>query len=168
MVAPGGSGADEEDVEDDTPLVGQAITQYRGVIDRCKYIGTDRLDCLFAVKEGCREMSAPTTGSLRRLLPIGRYLKKYPRLVWEFTDQSEQAELVVRIYADWAGCRRGWKSTSGGTVSIGTHCIKVWFKTQAVVANSSAESELYGVVKGACEVLGICTPCHDIGWTVDI
>ena len=60
-VTPGVSGADEEDVDDDTPLVGQAITQYRGVIARCNYMGTDRPDCLFAIKEGCREMSAPTT-----------------------------------------------------------------------------------------------------------
>ena len=113
-------------------------------------------------------MSAPTTGSLRRLFRIGRYLKRYPRLVWELADQSEQAELVVRTDADWAGCRRGRKSILGGTVSIGTHCIKVWSKTQAVGAKSSAESELYGVVKGACEALGIRTLCHDIGWNLDI
>jgi hypothetical protein len=168
VVTPGVSGAGEEDVEDDTPLVGQAITQYRGAIARCNYMGTDRPDCLFTIKEGCREMSAPTTGSLRRLFRIGRYLKRYPRLVWEFADQAEQAELVVRTDADWAGCRRSRKSTSGGTVSIGTHCIKVWSKTQAVVAKSSAESELYGVVKGACEALGIRTLCHDIGWDLDI
>ena len=36
------------------------------------------------------------------------------------------------------------------------------------MAKSSAESELYGVVKGACEALGIRTLCHDIGWNFDI
>ena len=107
-------------------------------------------------------MSVPTTGSLRHLFRIGRYLKKYPRLVWEFVDQSEQAEFVVRTDADWAGCQQFRKSTSGGTVSIGTHCIKVWSKTQAVVAKSSAESELYGVVKGVCEALGVRALCQDI------
>ena len=75
MATPGVSGADEEDVDDDILFVGQAITQYRGVIARCNYVGTDRPDCLFASKEGCREMSAPTTGSHRRLIRIGRYLK---------------------------------------------------------------------------------------------
>ena len=78
VVTPGVSGADEEDVEDNTPLVGQATIQYRNARARCNYMGTNRPDCLFAIKEGCREMSAPTTGSLRRLLQIGRYLKKYP------------------------------------------------------------------------------------------
>ena len=71
VVTPGAPGAAEEDVDDDTPLSGQAVTQYRGVIARCNYMGTDRPDCLFAIKEGCRKMSAPTIGSLRRLLRIG-------------------------------------------------------------------------------------------------
>ena len=71
-------------------------------------------------------------------------MKKYPRIAWEFADQSEQMELVVRTDADRAGCRRARKSTSGGTISIGTHCIKVWSKTQAMVAKSSAESNHYG------------------------
>ena len=109
VVTPGVSGAVEEDLGDDTRSVGQAITQYRGVIARCNYMGTDRPDCLFAIKEGCREMSGPTAGLLRRLLRIGRYLKKYLRLVWEFADQSEQAEFIVRTDADWAGCRRSRK-----------------------------------------------------------
>ena len=73
--------AEEDDQEDDVPLVGADITSYRGVIARCNYMGSDRPDCLFAIKEGCREMSAPTTGSLRRLRRIGRYLKAHPRLV---------------------------------------------------------------------------------------
>ena len=36
------------------------------------------------------------------------------------------------------------------------------------MAKSSAESELYGVVKGACEAVGVRTSCHDIGWDLDL
>ena len=57
---------------------------------------------------------------------------------------------------------------SGGSISIGEHCIKTWSKTQAVIAKSSAESELYGVVRGACEALGIKTLCQDMGSNVGI
>ena len=60
----GVSGSDEEDEEDDVPLVGEDITRYRGGIARCNYMAADRPDCVFAIKEGCREMSKPTTGSL--------------------------------------------------------------------------------------------------------
>ena len=74
----------------------------------------------------------------------------------------------MRTDADWAGCRRARKSTSGGSISVGSHCIKCWSKTQAVIAKSSAESELYGVVKGACEALGVRTLCNDLGFEVDI
>ena len=83
-------------------------------------------------------MSSPTTGSLRRLRRIGRYLKKYPRLIWKYDMQAKQSELTIRTDADWAGCRRSRKSTSGGTASLGEHCVKVWAKTQAVIAKSSA------------------------------
>ena len=158
------SGIEEEDEDGDTPLVGEDITRYRGVIARCK----DRQDCVFAIKEGCREMSKPTTGSLRRLRRTGRYLKLHPRLIWKYAMQGEVTEITVRTDADWAGCRRSRKSTSGGSISRGTHCIKTWSKTQAVIAKSSAESELYGVVRGACEALGTKTLCEDLGETVGI
>ena len=108
-------------------------------------------------------MSNPTTGSLRRLHRIGRYLKMHPRLVWKYAMQGEVNEITARTDADWAGCRRSRKSTSGGSISQGTHCIKTWSKTQAVIAKSLAESELYGVVRGACEALGARTLCEDLG-----
>jgi hypothetical protein len=82
--------------------------------------------------------------------------------------QDEQTEIVIRTDADWAGCRRSRKSTSGGNICIGGHCIKVWAKTQAVIAKSSAESELYGVVRGACEGLGMKSLCADLGSDVGI
>ena len=37
-----------------------------------------------------------------------------------------------------------------------------------MVAKSSAESELYGVVRGACEGLGVKTLCADLGSDIDI
>ena len=37
-----------------------------------------------------------------------------------------------------------------------------------MIAKSSAESELYGVVRGACEGLGTRTLCGDLGESVGI
>lgn len=51
---------------------------------------------------------------------------------------------------------------------IGGHCIKAWAKTQAVIAKSSAESELYSVVKGATEGLGLITLYKDLGSEVGV
>ena len=89
---PGLSGADEDDNEDDVPLVGSDITSYRGVIARCNYLGSDRPDCSFEIKEGCRKISSPTTGSLSRLTRIGRFLKAHPRLVWRYAMQSVRTD----------------------------------------------------------------------------
>ena len=46
---------------------------------------------------------------------------------------------------------------------IGTHLIKSWAKTQATIATSSAESELYGIVRGTCEALGFFSLAEDLG-----
>ena len=71
----------------------------------------------------------------------------------------------MEIYTDanWAGCGVARESTSGGVACIGGHCIKTWSKTQAVIAKSSAESELFAVVRGACEGLGLATLRNNLG-----
>ena len=144
---PGLSGAHEDDnPNDDVPLTGADISSYKGVIVRCRYLASDRPDCNFMIKEGCRGMSTPTTGSLRRFNRIGRYLKANPRARVEVPD----AEPTARGHRQNRCFRRARKSTSGGSISIGDHCITTWLKTQAVIAKSSAEPEVYGVVPGAC------------------
>ena len=138
-------------------MTGEDATRFRGVVARCNYLAFDRPDIQFATKEICREMSKPTTGSLRRLKRLGQYLKGKPRLVWSFDMQSECTTIDIYSDSDWAGCRRSLKSSSGGTIMVGKHCIKTWSKTQAVIAKSSAEAELYGVVRAATEALGVCS-----------
>ena len=46
---------------------------------------------------------------------------------------------------------------------IGDHCITSWAKTQSLIAKSSAESELYAVVKASTEALGIMTLAKELG-----
>ena len=45
----------------------------------------------------------------------------------------------------------------------GSHLIKMWCKTQAVVALSSAEAELYGLVRASAETLGLISLYKDLG-----
>ena len=51
---------------------------------------------------------------------------------------------------------------------IGKHCIKAWSKTQSIIAKSSAESELYGVIKGSAEALGLATLASDFGEKMNV
>ena len=46
---------------------------------------------------------------------------------------------------------------------VGSHLIKTYSKTQATIAKSSAESELYGIVRATCECLGMMTLLEDLG-----
>ena len=160
---PGADGKEEEDTEEDVELVGEDATRFRAIAARGNYLAMDRPDLQFAIKEICREMSKPTTGSWRRLVRVGRYLKGRPRLVWDFAMQDQTDDVSIFTDSDWAGCRRSRKSTSGGAIRIGQHTVKTWAKTQAIVAKSSAEAELYSVVRGACEGLGMSSLLEDFG-----
>ena len=51
---------------------------------------------------------------------------------------------------------------------LGSHCLKTWSKTQALIAKSSGEAELYAVVKGAAEAIGMSTLARDLGRRVGI
>ena len=51
---------------------------------------------------------------------------------------------------------------------IGEHFIRHWSTTQATVALSSGEAELYGVVRGAAEALAMKSMAEDIGIRLSI
>ena len=95
----------------------------------------------------------------------GSLSQRKARLVWRFAWQSPVDTLDVHSDANWAGCRRSRKSTLGSTMTIGGHLIRAYSKTQAIIAKSSAESELYGVVRASTEGLGIVTLLGDFGMT---
>ena len=66
-----------------------------------------------------------------------------------------------RTQPDWAGCRRTRRGTTGGYTVAGSHIIKLWCKTQVVVALSSAEAEMYGSV--SAETMGLILTFEDLG-----
>ena len=77
-----------------------------------------------------------------------RYLVGAPRLVYVYEQQEVDA---VEVYTDtdWAGCPLTRKSTSGGCVMLGKHCMKHWSSTQTSISLSSGEAEFAGVIRGA-------------------
>ena len=63
--------------------------------------------------------------------------------------------------SDWAGDKTTRKSTSGGIAFLGGHCIKSWSSNQTIIALSSAEAELYALLKGASQTLGLKSMAAD-------
>ena len=160
------AGAQNEEIESpgqEQPLETGDVTLFRGLTARSNYLSADRPEMMYASKEVCREMAAPSVGGLEKMVRIGKFLAGRPRVIWEFPNQSPPDTIDVYVDANWAGCRRTRKSTSGGCAMLGLHCIKAWSKTQAVVAKSSGESELYGVIRGSTEALGLVALASDLG-----
>ena len=52
-------------------------------------------------------------------------------------------------------------------MSLGKHLIKSWSSTQSVIALSSGEAELYALVKGASQTLGLISMAGDFGITLN-
>ena len=159
-----GESVEEPDQMSPADVLSQArTTEYRSVVARGNFLSADRGDILYAVKECARCMSEPTERDWQKLVRLGRYLKSRPRLViwYEYQEAPDQ----VRVYSDtdWAGCRRTRRSTTGGVAMHGSHLIKMWSRTQALVALSSAEAELYGIVKATAELKGLISLWKDLG-----
>ena len=151
-----------QDYQADEGLEKSLHTPFRGSAARSNYLSADRVDLQFAGKEVCRSMSEPTKLSWKALKRIGRYLCGRPRLVYVYRRQ-EIRTIDVYVDTDWAGCVRTRKSTSGGVVMLGRHCIKHWSSTQPSVSLSSGEAEFYGVVRGAGQGLGYQALLKDLG-----
>ena len=65
--------------------------------------------------------------------------------------------------SDWAGDKGSMKSTSGGAIMLGAHCIKAWSTSQNNIALSSGEAELYAMTKVATQLKGIISMANDFG-----
>lgn len=112
-----------------------------------------------------RRMSAPTVEDWGKLVRLGRCLKGRPRVVLWYKYQEEPGANDAYSETEWAGCRRTRRSTTGGLIRIGGHLLKTWCKTQATVALSSAEAELYGIERASAEALGTASMFKDFGRT---
>ena len=158
----GVSDLEDEDGEDDQ-VDGKDATAYRAVAARVNFLSQDCPDLQFPAKEVCRDMATPTRMAWKRLKRLARYLISRRAVVYKLEWQEEGSPLKVYTDSDWAGCRRTRKSTSGGVVMVGCHCLKSWSSTQGPLALSSAEAEYYSMVEGTLRAKGIQTMGREIG-----
>ena len=71
-------------------------------------------------------------------------VKDNKRMVIECNFQWLPEKVVARSDPDFAGRKRTRRSTSGGAVMFGNHCIKTYSQMRETIALSSGESEFYG------------------------
>ena len=97
---------------------------------------------------------------LKRLV---RYLVHNKRVAWHFNFEERSDVLDVFSDTDPGGCHRTRRSTSGGVMMLGGHCVRHWSSTQPTLALSSAEAELRGIAKGSANALGVRSIARDVG-----
>ena len=110
------------------PLIGQILnpvetTQYRALAATAKFLAIDRGDIVYCAKELTHHMATPTTADWEKMVRLERYLNNRPRVQLWYKIQETPCQL------------------------------EMWCKTQAVVALSSAEAELYGSVRASAETM---------------
>ena len=158
-----------DDIEDGRALDRCDARWYRGVAARANYLGLDRADLQFAVKEACKGMAAPTAKDARRVKRIARYILGVPRVILRSGDEpGEKNAVKAFVDSDWAGCKTTRKSTSGGILTVGGMAVKTWSSTQGSVATSSGEAEYYALVRGSAEALGLAAAMADLGWVLKV
>ena len=84
-------------------------------------------------------------------------------MVTRYPWQDENVVIDTYSDANWAGCDRTARSTSGGAILRGSHLVKSWSVTQKNVTLSSGEAELVAAVKATSEAIGIARLAFDWG-----
>ncbi len=113
------------------------------------------MDMRLAAKDISGFTSKPDDQYLRAAKHLARYLKDHRIVVLEYKYQELPKKVVIWSDTDFAGCGRSRKSTSGGLVMFGSHCLKTCSQTLETIVVSSGESEFNGMVKGAAVGIGV-------------
>jgi len=148
---------------DEKELGQKESTIFRGIAARANYLGQDRSDIRFAVKELSRHMAKPRIGDVEAAKRLARYLAARPRAVCWFNRQTKPEFIEGWTDSDWAGCLETRKATSRGLLKMGSHILKTRSVTENVIATSSGEAEFYAMVKTASQALGFQVMLKDMG-----
>ena len=116
---------------------------YRSLVMRAQFLAQDRAHLSEAV------IKAQNESDMQDLKRLGRYLAGRPRVVDVYHPQRPTNVIKVHADSDHAGCLLTRRSTTGYTISIGTHCVKHGSNLQSTMALSSGECEFYALTRGA-------------------
>jgi hypothetical protein len=102
-----------------------------------------RPDIAYFVTSLTRALKTPTAVHMMALKKLGRYLVGTQHVVWQLKLDCDAPEDRILVYSDasW-GSEAGRKSISGGIVAWRGVPLSFWSRTQAIIAQSTAEAEL--------------------------
>ena len=95
-----------------------------------------------------------------------RYLVGRRCCAWKFDYQEWPGEIVILSDADWASDSERRRSVDCVHIDHGGHLIEASTSTQQVVSLSTAESEFYGIVRGAASGIQLREAFMQFGFSV--
>ncbi len=98
----------------------------RAVAVRGNYLGEDRMNTQFAAKEINAFTSKPEEQDWRSAKRLARHLKDKNRIAIEHNFQRLPEKAAALSDVDFVGRKRTRRSTSGGGVMFGNHCIETY------------------------------------------
>ena len=131
-------------------------TMFRALSARANNLSQDRPDISYARNKQCREFAVPNKNSFLKLKRLVRYLCGLPRLVYEYPWLGAPPDLLdIVVDTDFAGCVSTRRTTSGGEIMLGRHCIRHWSTPQTTISLSPGKAELHGIAKGISHAIGM-------------
>ena len=141
------------------PLDAEAHKRYRRTVGQLLWLGSVRPDIMYAVKELSRGLSAPTSEHeakakhLLKYLSGTKYFSQRLQPTLQLSPQNKAIDINIYVDSDWAGCPESRRSTSGVSLFVLGANILSHSRTQATVALSSGEAELYAIGSGTADAL---------------
>ena len=137
--------------------------KYRSAVGKLLWMAQLRDDLKSPVKELSRSLINSQDQDIKNLVHLFKYVNQTRDFVFVMEPQlqvrNQEGKFPVQIVSysdsDWAGCQKSRKSTSGSLVSVFNVNLQSTSRTQASIAHSSAESELYVMTQAAVESLAI-------------
>ncbi|CAE8609731.1 unnamed protein product [Polarella glacialis] len=148
-------------------LSDQQVSQYRTAVGKLMWLIHERADLAYVVKELARNLREPTTVEWGRLKRCLRYVRGTTNAEQHLTYNPQESETLLQVMVDANWARDGGrKSTSGGVLLLQGFPLEHWSKTQANIALSSGEAELYAMNSGAVELRRLSNVCAELGQTL--
>ena len=155
--APGTSALKTPTADHDQPLSEDEHKAFRRAVGKLQWMTYTRPDICYATKELARALQQPTSSDQQKLKHLLRYVKgttHYKQIIRPTVKLTQTTyDLNVYVDSDWAGCVETRKSTTGFSITFLGATISYGSRTQATIALSSAEAELYAINTGATEAL---------------
>ena len=108
-------------------------------------------------------MARPSGGVWTTLKMIGSYLIHRPRVAHLYRWQLPAHNMSDYVGSKWVGCFKTSKSTTGMAILHGGHLLRSISRTRSNIALSLAEAELYAMVRGGSESIGMNAMGLDFG-----